>query len=85
MTGVLVDQTIGFHQSRQLQPWQLLACAVLHRAVLDATTAQPSTGARAQAAGWFRSGDCHWWCGVAGLDPALVASRAAALVRIGAA
>jgi hypothetical protein len=66
---------------RQLEPWQELAAAVIHQAVLDAR--QPfGARERLRALTFLRdSPDLRWWCGVAGLDPDLVAAMAAHTVH----
>jgi hypothetical protein len=55
---------------QNLAPHQLLACAVLREAILDALLVNSSAGRRGLALAWLRqSRDCDFWCYVAGIPP----------------
>jgi hypothetical protein len=52
-----------------IEPWQRLACAVLHQALLDASN-DSATGARDRARGWLQEqrDGFRFWCDVAGVN-----------------
>jgi hypothetical protein len=58
-----------------LDAYYHLACAVLHRAVLDAR--QPSAGPACnfRARFWLMSEDCEWLVGAVGLDIETIRER----------
>lgn len=59
-----------------LNAWHQLACAVLHRAILDAR--QPSAGSACnfRARFYLMSDDCEWLVGAVGLDVETMRERA---------
>ena len=60
-----------------LEPWQLLAVAVLRQALSDARC-HPEPRTRDEARRFFAGWPLTVWCGLAGLDVALVRQLAAA-------
>lgn len=66
-----------------ITPLQVLACAVLHQALVDANAPRVAAATRAMARAWFRphTSAFRFWCAVAGLDPLFVAARVTAALR----
>jgi hypothetical protein len=49
---------------------KLLALAMVHRAVEDATDPKSSPQLRVQASAWLHTPECHVWCRMAASGPA---------------
>lgn len=76
MSPMIVAPAILVDTPAALRPEQLLAAAVIHQAIVDATNPHRRPHARRSAALFLtESTGLHFWAAVLGLDPSLIGAR----------